>query len=99
MPSAPTTPFLRRIQAVSARIGLERGAQRGIIIGTGQEEKTRILKAIANEDGAASEAVPYRCSRGLIFGAGRVHRKDKFSFRTGYDDRRCNVTFLLGPPA
>jgi hypothetical protein len=63
------------------------------------EEKTRILKAIADEDGAASEVVPYRCNRALIFGAGTVHRTDKFSFRTGYDDRRSNVTFLFGPPA
>jgi len=63
------------------------------------EEKTRILKAIADEDGAASEAVPYSYNRALIFGAGKVYRTDEFSFRTGYDDRRSNVTFLFGPPA
>ena len=62
-------------------------------------EKTRILDAIANEAGAVSEAVPYRSNRALIFGAGTVHRTDKFSFKTGYDDRRSNVTFLFGPPA
>jgi tetratricopeptide (TPR) repeat protein len=63
------------------------------------EEKTRILDAIANEAGSVSEAVPYRSNRALIFGAGTVHRTDKFSFKTGYDDRRSNVTFLFGPPA
>jgi hypothetical protein len=63
------------------------------------EEKTRILDAIANEPGSVSESVPYRCNRALIFGAGTVHRTDKFSFRNGYDDRRSNVTFLFGPPA
>lgn len=62
-------------------------------------EKARILDAIANEPGTKSEAVPYRCNRGLIFGAGTVHRTDQFSFKPGYDNRRSNVTFLFGPPA
>jgi len=62
-------------------------------------EKARILDAIANEPGAKSEAVPYRCNRGLIFGAGTVHRTDRFSFKSGYENRRSNVTFLFGPPA
>lgn len=63
------------------------------------EEKAQILDAIANEPGAISEAVPYRCNRGLIFGAGTVHRTDRFSFKPGYENRRSNVTFLFGPPA
>jgi Flp pilus assembly protein TadD len=63
------------------------------------DEKADILDAIINESGTESTAVPYRCNRALIFGAGTIHQTDRFSFKTGYDDRRSNVTFLFGPPA
>jgi Flp pilus assembly protein TadD len=62
-------------------------------------EKSAILDTIAAAPDARAEVVPYRCNRALLFGAGIVHKTDAFSFKSGYHDRRMNVTFLFGPPA
>jgi len=45
---------------------------------------------------ARPTAVPYRGNRAVIFDSRLLHRTDKLRFRTGYENRRINVTLLYG---
>jgi hypothetical protein len=38
----------------------------------------------------------YRCNRGLFFNSGLFHASDQFSFKSGYLNRRLNLTLLFG---
>jgi len=41
-------------------------------------------------------AVPYRCNRMVMFNSNLVHKTDDFSFKSGFTNRRINVTMLFG---
>jgi hypothetical protein len=43
-----------------------------------------------------NHTVPYRGNRMVIFNSGLFHKTDRFHFRTGYGNRRINLTFLFG---
>ncbi len=40
--------------------------------------------------------VPYRQNRLVMFNSNLFHYSDKFEFKTGYENRRINLTFLFG---
>lgn len=40
--------------------------------------------------------VPHRCNRLVMFNSNLVHKTDDFRFRSGFENRRINVTMLFG---
>lgn len=46
--------------------------------------------------GYANVTVPYRCNRAVMFDSALFHRTDKYKFKTGYQNRRINLTILYG---
>ncbi|MGE3622732.1 MAG: tetratricopeptide repeat protein [Bdellovibrionales bacterium] len=40
--------------------------------------------------------IPYRCNRAVIFDSGLFHETDRIDFKSGYLDRRINLTLLYG---
>ena len=40
--------------------------------------------------------IPYRANRVVFFDSGLFHASDSFAFRSGYLNRRTNLTFLFG---
>lgn len=53
--------------------------------------------------GAQSVTVPHRANRAVIFNSNLFHETDKISFKSGYTNKRINITMLYGmrdePPA
>ena len=45
---------------------------------------------------AACITVPYRANRAVIFNSELLHQTDKVRFKSGYANRRINLTFLYG---
>ena len=43
--------------------------------------------------------VPYRCNRAVIFDSSLIHESGGVRFRSGYENRRMNVTLLFGERA
>ncbi len=54
-----------------------------------------ILKFL-KEHGAGSQTVPYRYNRAVLFNSNLFHETDAIKFKTGYENRRLNVTYLFG---
>lgn len=48
------------------------------------------------EKGARSVTVPYRANRAVVFDSDLFHETDRIAFKTGYINRRMNVTLLYG---
>jgi len=48
------------------------------------------------ENGAANVTVPYRANRAVMFDSKRLHATDRYDFKTGYENRRINLTLLFG---
>ncbi len=46
--------------------------------------------------GARPTVIPYRCNRAVIFDSDLFHATPKLTFRSGYENRRINVTVLYG---
>eukprot|EP00980_Cylindrotheca_fusiformis_P003573 scaffold792_cov84-Cylindrotheca_fusiformis.AAC.13 len=46
--------------------------------------------------GYANVTVPHRQNRAVLFDSALFHHTDKFTFKTGYENRRINLTFLYG---
>ena len=44
----------------------------------------------------ANVTVPYRENRAVMFDSALFHQTDEFSFKTGYQNRRINLTILYG---
>lgn len=40
--------------------------------------------------------VPHRCNRMVMFNSNLVHKTDEFSFKSGFTNRRINITMLFG---
>lgn len=59
------------------------------------EQQARIYAFLA-EAGARKFVVPYRCNRAVLFNSKLFHETDAIDFRTGYENRRINVTYLFG---
>ena len=54
------------------------------------------LETLLRESNAGYVRVPHRANRIVIFNSTLVHETDSFTFRTGYNNRRINFTFLFG---
>ncbi len=63
-----------------------------------KEQSDAILHRLLEEPDTREEHIPYRCNRAVIFDALTIHGTDDFEFRSGYENRRSNITLLYGPP-
>ncbi len=54
------------------------------------------IYAFLKEHKAGSRTVPYKCNRAVLFNSNLFHETDKIQFKTGYENRRINVTYLFG---
>ena len=61
-------------------------------------DSARLERLVARE-GRAPVHVPYRCNRAVIFDSSLIHESGGVRFRTGYINRRINVTLLFGERA
>lgn len=58
-------------------------------------DPARLGRLVARE-GRAPARVPYRCNRAVIFDSSLIHESGGVAFRSGYANRRINVTLLFG---
>ena len=61
-------------------------------------DPARLERLVARE-GRAPVHVPYRCNRAVIFDSSLIHESGGVAFRSGYTNRRINVTLLFGERA
>ena len=61
-------------------------------------DPARLERLVARE-AQAPVHVPYRCNRAVIFDSSLIHESGGVRFRTGYTNRRINVTLLFGERA
>jgi len=54
------------------------------------------IRTFLQSSGARPVTVPHRQNRVVIFNSDLFHKTDSYRFRTGYLNRRINVTFLYG---
>lgn len=54
------------------------------------------IQTFLQSSGASPVTVPHRQNRVVIFNSDLFHKTDSYRFRTGYLNRRINVTFLYG---
>lgn len=54
------------------------------------------INAFLREHSAQSIKVPYRANRALIFNSDLFHATQPLNFRSGYENKRINVTLLYG---
>ena len=57
------------------------------------------LERLVARQGRAPVRVPYRCNRAVIFDSSLIHESGGVAFRSGYANRRINVTLLFGERA
>ena len=57
------------------------------------------LERLVARGGRAPVRVPYRCNRAVIFDSSLIHESGGVRFRSGYTNRRINVTLLFGDRA
>ena len=61
-------------------------------------DPARLERLVARE-GRSPVHVPYRCNRAVIFDSSLIHESGGVAFRSGYANRRINVTLLFGERA
>lgn len=49
-----------------------------------------------DEQGGDSITIPHRANRAVIFNSNLFHKTDDCQFRSGYHNRRTNITMLFG---
>jgi Tfp pilus assembly protein PilF len=54
------------------------------------------IRAFLTRSGAKAIRVPYRANRAVIFDSDLFHETDTIRFKSGYENRRINVTLLFG---
>ena len=54
------------------------------------------MKAFIASRGAAVTRIPHRSNRAVIFKSSLVHKTDDCAFKTGYQNKRINVSLLFG---
>ena len=57
------------------------------------------LERLVARKGRAPVGVPYRCNRAVIFDSSLIHESGGVRFRSGYANRRINLTLLFGERA
>ncbi len=55
-----------------------------------------VYEKLLKPSGYANVTVPYRENRAVIFDSALFHTSDHFEFKTGYKNRRINLTLLYG---
>jgi hypothetical protein len=55
-----------------------------------------IREQLLAPSGFSNVTIPYKANRVVIFDSALFHQTDKFTFRSGYTNRRINLTFLYG---
>ena len=45
---------------------------------------------------AKCENIPYQFNRAVLFNSAYFHETDKIDFKSGYESRRINITYLFG---
>ncbi|MEX2450770.1 MAG: tetratricopeptide repeat protein [Rhodospirillales bacterium] len=63
-----------------------------------KEMTLQIMRDIIGAPDAESFKVPYRCNRGTLFNSNTIHKTDLLNFKSGYLNRRMNITFVFGKP-
>ena len=63
-----------------------------------KEMTDKIMRDIIAEPDAEYFSVPYKCNRATLFNSNIIHKTDDINFRTGYENRRLNITFVFGKP-
>jgi len=61
-----------------------------------QYNDPELVRKLLKNSSQGNVTVPYKANRAVIFDGGLFHQSDKFKFKTGYKDRRINLTFLYG---
>jgi hypothetical protein len=51
---------------------------------------------LIRKDGRPATIIPYRYNRLVIFPSDVFHYSDHFNFKSGYKNRRINLTYLFG---
>jgi tetratricopeptide (TPR) repeat protein len=54
------------------------------------------IYAFLKQHSAGSRTISYKCNRAALFNSNLFHETDKIRFKTGYQNRRINVTYLFG---
>ena len=54
------------------------------------------IYAFLEKHARGSRTIPYKCNRAVLFNSNLFHETDKIRFKTGYENRRINVTYLFG---
>jgi tetratricopeptide (TPR) repeat protein len=54
------------------------------------------IRGFLAEHGARSVTIPYRANRAVIFDSDLFHETDRIAFKSGYTNRRMNITLLYG---
>jgi len=62
---------------------------------TYNNDENQIRKEIEKQD-CGKTKIPYRENRMVIFNSNLFHETDQYSFKSGYENRRINVTMLFG---
>ena len=62
---------------------------------TNKREILRLLKNFIKKN-ANCETIPYKFNRAVLFNSAFFHETDKIDFKTGYESRRINITYLFG---
>ncbi len=57
------------------------------------------LERLVAREGKTPVRVPYRCNRAVIFDSSLIHESGGVRFRSGYANRRINLTLLFGERA
>jgi len=61
-----------------------------------QYNDRELVKKLVSQSTKGNFTVPYRANRAVFYDGALFHQSDKFKFKTGYEDRRINLTFLYG---
>lgn len=56
----------------------------------------RAMRDFLAAHGARAHRIAHRCNRAVVFNSDLMHETDHLSFRSGYANRRVNVTMLYG---
>jgi tetratricopeptide (TPR) repeat protein len=54
------------------------------------------IRKFLDDSGARMIRVPHRQNRAVLFNSDLFHRTDRIRFREGYENRRINITMLMG---
>lgn len=54
------------------------------------------IRRYLQSEGSTAVRVPYRANRAVLFDSDLFHETDEFRFRSGYENRRVNITLLFG---